>query len=149
MTSTMKSEPGRPARCGISFGMPVSAATWCAVGGSAEGILAAPAGGVAAFVTWVAVVVAAPATATPARNFRRLTSRFGCFRAIENLPLVTRQHGLLGRVTRLYRSIVASGVLGGKADFSILPGEPDDADGRSPLVSCPPDVVGGTERVVS
>src|SRR3954463_15584889 len=93
ITSTMKSEPGRPARCGISFGTPVSVAIWCAVGGSAAGIFAAPAGGVAAFVTVAAVVAEAPATATPARNFRRLTSGRGSFRAIKNLPLVTQQHG--------------------------------------------------------
>src|SRR5262245_33701978 len=87
MTSTMKSEPGTRRMRGGSFGFVVSATATCMVGGSAEGrrggafvgalaVVAAPAaGGVTA--------VAAPATATPARNLRRLTSGRGCFRAME------------------------------------------------------------------
>src|SRR5947209_660484 len=89
MTSTMKSEPGTPPMRGSSFGVAVSATATCMVGGSADGrrggalagalaVVAAPAaGGVTA--------VAAPATATPARNLRRLTSGRGCFRAMEFL----------------------------------------------------------------
>src|SRR5215831_13693089 len=88
MTSTMKSEPGTPPMRGSSFGVAVSATATCMVGGSAEGrrggafvgalaVVAAPAGGVTA--------VAAPATATPARNLRRLTSGRGCLRAMEFL----------------------------------------------------------------
>src|SRR5215217_7984183 len=117
MTSTMKSEPARPARCGISFGMPVSVAIWCAVGGNAEGNFAAPTGGVAAFAALVAVVAAAPVTATPARNFRRLTSGRESFRAIRISLLVTQPQDVLSRVTRLYASSLASGILRGKDRF--------------------------------
>src|ERR1700726_3891242 len=89
ITSTMKSEPARPPNGEASFGISVSTAICCAVGRNAEGILAAPMGGVAALATsgGEATVVAAPATATPARNFRRLTSGRGFFRAILFLPL--------------------------------------------------------------
>src|SRR5215467_12367248 len=85
MTSTMKSELGLPTRCGISFGTAVSVATWCAIGSIAAGsrfTSAAVVPGVAA----LAAVADAPATATPARNLRRLTSGRGFFRAISNLP---------------------------------------------------------------
>src|SRR6266511_1062066 len=91
MTSTMKSEPGTPPMRDVdnSFGVPLSAAATCMVGGSAEGrrgaalvdvVVAACAGGTA---------VAAPATATPARNLRRLSSGCGCFRAMGRLPLLS------------------------------------------------------------
>src|SRR5262245_21837497 len=74
MTSTMKSDPsGRLVRAS-SFGVPVSAAARRAVGGSADGRGGA-AGGVCAGVAAAAPVggaaLAAPATATPARNLRR------------------------------------------------------------------------------
>src|SRR6478609_8372760 len=62
ITSTMKSEPATPPIRGNSFGVAVSAAATCIWGGSA---------------------VAAPATATPARNLRRFTSGRGSFRAME------------------------------------------------------------------
>src|SRR5262245_55000258 len=86
ITSTMKSEPGTPPMRGNSFGVPVSAAATCQVGGSAEGTRA---GGAAVGVVLVVAAsaaggvtaVAAPATATPARNLRRLTSGRGPFRA--------------------------------------------------------------------
>src|SRR5882757_10720609 len=78
MTSTMKSEPATPPIRGNSFGMPVSAAATCIDGGSAEGRGAGAALGVvasvAAFAAGDVTAVAAPATATPARNLRRLTS---------------------------------------------------------------------------
>src|SRR5262249_37847092 len=89
MTSTMKSEPGTPPMRGSSFGVAVSATATCMVGGSAGGrgggrlggalrwCAAPPAGGLPA--------VPPPATATPARNLRRLTSGRGCFRAMEFL----------------------------------------------------------------
>src|SRR5262245_7065374 len=83
MTSTMKSEPGLPARCGMSLGTLVSAAICWAVGGSAEGsrfTSAAVVPGVAALA--VVADAAAPATATPARNLRRLTSGRESFLAI-------------------------------------------------------------------
>src|SRR6266487_1285914 len=91
MTSTMKSEPGTPPMRELdsSFGVPLSAAAICIVGGSAEGrrgtasvgaVVAACAGGTA---------VAAPATAAPARNLRRLSSGCGCFRAMRRLPLLS------------------------------------------------------------
>src|SRR5438094_4294834 len=93
MTSTMKSEPGVPPMRDVdnSFGVPLSAAATCAVGGSAEGIragtlveavVAALAGGVA---------LAALATATPARNLRRLTAACGCLRLINVLPYQARR----------------------------------------------------------
>src|SRR5262245_3663153 len=82
MTSTMKSEPGTPPMRELdsSFGVPLSAAATCIVGGSAEGRRGAAL--VAAVVAACAgdTAVAAPATAAPARNLRRLTS--GCFRAM-------------------------------------------------------------------
>src|SRR5882757_5911121 len=79
MTSTMKSEPGLPPSCPlISCGVPVSAAAILAVGGSAEGrgggatgVSAEVAANVAALAPDGAVT-AAPATATPAKNLRRL-----------------------------------------------------------------------------
>src|SRR5262249_23229465 len=96
MTSTVKAGPAVPPIRGNSGGVPVSAATIRMVGGSAEGraevapgALAAPlaAGGVTA--------LAAPATATPARNLRRLTSGRGSLwasflRAMEHLPRSSR-----------------------------------------------------------
>src|SRR5262245_22689478 len=88
MTSTMKSEPGTPPirDADNSFGIPLSAAATWAEGGSAEGaragalveaVGAALAGGAA---------LAAPATATPARNLRRLTAASGRLRRIDFLP---------------------------------------------------------------
>src|SRR5215831_17642874 len=91
MTSTMKSEPGTPPMrdADNSFGVPVSAAATCIVGGNAEGrrggALMDAFAVVAAFAAGGATAVAAPATATPARNLRRLTSGRGCFRAMELL----------------------------------------------------------------
>src|SRR5262245_1604940 len=82
ITSTMKSELGLPARCGISFGTAVSLAICCTLGGTAAGsrfTSAAVVPGVAALAT--VVDAAAPATAAPARNLRRLTSGWDAFRA--------------------------------------------------------------------
>src|SRR6476659_9066226 len=70
----MKSEPARPAIGFTSVVTPASAAICRAVGRSTEGIFPAAAGG-AAFTLLVTAVAAAPVTATPARNFRRFTSR--------------------------------------------------------------------------
>src|SRR5882724_4299517 len=67
ITSTMKSEFGLPARCGMSFGTAVSLAICCMLGGAAEGNR---------------FTSAAPATAAPARKFRRFTSGREFFRAI-------------------------------------------------------------------
>ena len=81
MTSTMKSEPALPAIRDRSLpGVPVSAAIVRSVGGSAEGSRGATLVG-AAFAPFCAAVVAvaAPATATPARKLRRLTSGRGFF----------------------------------------------------------------------
>src|SRR6266516_2327404 len=89
MTSTMKSEPGTPPMRGSSFGVAVSATATCMVGGSAEGrrggALVGALAVVAALAAGGVTAVAAPATATPARNLRRLTSGRGCFRAMEFL----------------------------------------------------------------
>src|SRR3981081_1156557 len=78
ITSTMKSEPGTPPIRGNSFGVPVSAAATCIEGGSADGRGAGSALGdvasVAPFAARGVTAVAAPATATPAKNLRRLTS---------------------------------------------------------------------------
>src|SRR5258706_15869726 len=82
ITSTMKSEFGLPARCGKSFGTAVSLAICCTLGGTAEGnrfTSAEPAPGPACALLTVA---AAPATAAPARKFRRFTSGREFFRAI-------------------------------------------------------------------
>src|ERR1700692_3258175 len=77
MTSTMKSEPSGPAVFANSFGVPVSAAAIWAWGGSGDGRGdgAVPAtGAVAARASSCGdTAVAAPVTATPAMNFRRLT----------------------------------------------------------------------------
>src|SRR6267154_3830724 len=87
ITSTMKSEPGTPPIRGSSFGVPVSAAATCILGGSADGRRRGSAlgevAGVAAFATGGVTAVAAPATATPARNLRRFTSGRGSLRAME------------------------------------------------------------------
>src|SRR5262249_43206066 len=83
ITSTMKSELGLPARCGISFGTAVSLAICCTLGGTAAGsrfTSAAVVPGVAALATLVDA--AAPATAAPARNLRRLTSGWERLRAM-------------------------------------------------------------------
>src|SRR5260370_42139888 len=86
ITSIMKSEPATPPMRGSSFGVPVSAAATCQVGGSAEGTRAGGAAlgvvaVVAASATGGVTAVAAPATATPAKNLRRLTSGRAAFRA--------------------------------------------------------------------
>src|SRR5215510_7385264 len=97
MTSIMKSEPGTPPMrdWANSFGVWVSAAATCMLGGSADGTRGAGAAlgevaCVAALATGGVTAVAAPATVTPARNFRRLTSRRGSdcgdFLAMEFLP---------------------------------------------------------------
>ena len=74
---------------GNSFGVPVSAAATCMVGGSAEGRRGALMDAsvvAAAFAAGGASAVVAPATAAPAKNLRRLTSGRGCFRAMGFLP---------------------------------------------------------------
>src|ERR1700704_3587608 len=76
MTSTMKSDPGRPLSRLISGGVPVSAAAMAALGRSAEG-RGLTAAGASTEVTALApldggTALAAPATATPAKNLRRL-----------------------------------------------------------------------------
>src|SRR4030095_7533379 len=78
MTSTMKSEPGTPPMREVdnSFGVPLSAAAICIVGGSAEGRRGTASVGAAGGG------VAHPATATPVRNLRRLTSGCGRLRAM-------------------------------------------------------------------
>src|SRR5947209_6361918 len=81
----MKSELARPATGFISFTTPASAATCRAVGRTADGSRPASTGGIAA-LPLVAAPAAAPVTATPARNLRRLTSGCDFFRAILNLP---------------------------------------------------------------
>src|SRR3954447_15761096 len=86
ITSTMKSELGLPARCGISFGTRVSFAISATPGGRAPGsrfTSAADDPGVAALATLVDA--AAPATAAPARNLRRLTSGSERLRAMSFL----------------------------------------------------------------
>ena len=98
MTSTMKSEPGTPPirDAANSFGVCVSAAATCILGGSADGsrgagVALGDVACVAALATGGVTAVAAPATVTPAKNFRRLTSRRDCgcgdFLAMEFLPL--------------------------------------------------------------
>src|SRR3954463_8082708 len=74
MTSTMKSEPGRPLTRASSRGLAVSAAAGFAEGGKAEG---GPGGcgfapGASAAAAG-AMAVAAPAAITPPRNCRRPT----------------------------------------------------------------------------
>src|SRR5216684_4825813 len=95
MTSTMKSDPATPPIRDSSCGVPVSAAATCMVGGSAEGRAGlAPVAVVAPFAAGGVTAVAAPATATPARNLRRLTSGRGSLRAslraMEHLPRLSR-----------------------------------------------------------
>src|ERR1700676_5068919 len=71
MTSTMKSEPSGPAVFANSVGVPVSAAAIWALGRSADGRGDEAVAARASFCGDTAV--AAPVTATPAMNFRRLT----------------------------------------------------------------------------
>src|SRR5262245_16179533 len=82
ITSTMKSELGLPARCGMSFGTPVSPAICCTDGGIALDKPLTSAAVVPGVAACALVDAAAPATATPAKNFRRLTSGRDCFFAI-------------------------------------------------------------------
>ncbi len=77
MTSTMKSDPSGPVVFASSFGVEVSAAAMRASGRSADGRAGAAGsatGAVAALTACGATVVAAPVSATPAMNLRRLTS---------------------------------------------------------------------------
>src|SRR5262249_2102257 len=78
MTSTRKSDPATPPIRDSSCGVPVSAAATCMVGGNAEG-RAGLAADVAPLAAGGVTALAAPATATPARNLRRLTSGRGSF----------------------------------------------------------------------
>src|SRR5712671_472246 len=86
ITSTMKSDPGRPCSGLTSTSTLASSAICCAVGRNTVGIFAAPIGGVPALATLADV--AAPVTAAPARNFRRLTSDCGRFFDIVLPPVV-------------------------------------------------------------
>src|SRR5260370_37882577 len=89
MTAAMKSEPGTPPIRGSSFGVAVSAIATCMVGGSADGRRGAvmdASVAAAAFAAGGASAVVAPATAAPARDFRRLPSGRGWFRAMWVLP---------------------------------------------------------------
>src|SRR5262249_37673316 len=101
MTSTIKSEPGTPPIRGSSFGVAVSAVATCMVGGSAEGRRGGAPVEAAAFAVGGVAALAAPATATAARNLRRLTSGREYFRAMKSL---TRLSGAVGcgshRLTR-------------------------------------------------
>src|SRR5258705_450198 len=86
MTSTMKSDPAGPLPRLGSCGVPTSAAATLAEGGSAGsiGLGAGAAKDVAGDAP--CAVTAAPATAAPDRNLRRLTLGSPCRLAIENLP---------------------------------------------------------------
>src|ERR1700704_1248993 len=131
MTSTMKSEPGTPPirEPDNSFGVPVSAAATCIVGGSADGRGAGAALGdvadVAPFATGGVTAVAAPATATLARNLRRLTSGRGSLRFMEfSLDCRFRQSrwGTTGMTARreLDPRILSLPRHGGKASARVL-----------------------------
>src|SRR5262245_45728468 len=76
MTSTMKSEPAGPRVRGMAGATPVAAAATAADGGSTAGrgtASVASVAEVAAFVLTGVTALAAPATATLARNLRRST----------------------------------------------------------------------------
>src|SRR5215813_14534261 len=75
MTSTMKSEPaGPPAPRGTVCGVPTSAAATCEFGRTADGVRSGViASGPVAARAAGPVVAAAPATAAPDMNLRRLT----------------------------------------------------------------------------
>src|SRR5438552_3685390 len=75
ITSTMKSEPATPPMRGKSLGVPVSAAATRMLGGRAEGRRGADEGEPACVAARAlsGTVLAVPATATLARNLRRLT----------------------------------------------------------------------------
>src|SRR5215510_484405 len=112
-TSTMKSEPGTPPTRGSSFGVAVSATATCMVGGSADGRRGGALAGVLAVVAALAAggvtALAAPATATPARNLRRLTSGRGCFRAMGVPPSIVAQPACgPRRLTRTFAPILSS-----------------------------------------
>src|SRR5262249_27491761 len=99
MTSTMKSEPGAPPirDADNSFGVPLSAAATCTEGGSAEGRRGGALAVVAARAAGGPIAVAAPATATPVRNLRRLTSARGRFRAMQFPPYLLSCAAIGGR----------------------------------------------------
>src|SRR6476646_2646504 len=108
ITSTMKSELGLPARCGISFGMAVSLAICCTLGGTAAGsrfTSAAVVPGVAALATLVDA--AAPATAAPARNLRRLTSGWERLRAMVSSNCRAAAKAGAGPVSHFARALPA------------------------------------------
>src|SRR5215472_3315573 len=72
MTSSIKSELGIPPDCTDTCGVPVSAAAIAAVGRSAEGRGAAGIIGAEALALSIGnCALAAPVSATPARNLRR------------------------------------------------------------------------------
>src|SRR5262249_33288745 len=102
----MKSELGLPARCGISFGTAVSVAIWWAIGSTAAG-RRFPSAAVVPRAPPLAALADAPATATPARNLRRLTSGREPFRAISNLPQRHSGPGQTGPMTSLEFDLIA------------------------------------------
>jgi hypothetical protein len=79
MTSTMKSEFGVPITGASADGAVVSAAATFADGGSADGFAGVDCAGAAAIalLSRSLTALAAPATATVPRNFRRLTAKRG------------------------------------------------------------------------
>src|SRR6266545_3946665 len=118
ITSTMKSDPSGTCALGSACGVPTSAAATAPEGGSAEGLARpAPIGNVVvevaalAMLCGTATAVAAPATATPAKNFRRFTSGRGSFRAM----VFSHRHGGLGG--RAGRSICGADTIAGAAAF--------------------------------
>src|SRR5258707_8490518 len=78
ITSTMKSDPGTPPIRGSSFGVPVSAAATCILGGSADGRRGGSAlgevAGVAAFATGGVTAGGGPPPPPPARESRPVSS---------------------------------------------------------------------------
>src|SRR5712691_1016535 len=88
MTSTMKSDPSGACARGSAGGVAVSTAATCADGRCADGIARpGPVSDVAVVAALATsgdgeTAVAAPATATPARNLRRFTWGRGSFRAM-------------------------------------------------------------------
>ena len=87
---------GRPASWATPPSAPVSVAICCAVGGRTEGSRCRRGAGAGLRCWWSSPRAA---TATPARNFRRLTSDAGLFVPLVSPLLVTRPGGQ-GRVTR-------------------------------------------------
>src|SRR5262245_15921349 len=109
MTSTMKSDPAGALVTGSVGGVPVSAAATWAFGGSADGRRGGTSTGVCGVAAGAVAgaTVVAPATATPAKNLRRLNFASLSLRIVAPFRW-SRRHStplrcVAGTIARVYR----------------------------------------------